>query len=58
VYFIWNRETIFGSQESVVINKDNDGVVWQLGLGQDDAGYQHWVAEGNTAEEWSPNGNQ
>ena len=43
---------------SEIIRQDDDGVVWTLGLSEQDAVYVAWVAECNTAEEWSPNGNQ
>ena len=53
-YFVFTG--LNGSSE--IIRQDDDGVVWTLGLGEQDAGYMAWVATGNTAEEWSPNGDQ
>jgi hypothetical protein len=38
-----------------VLRISDDGVVWTLGEGQNDIGYLAWVAEGNTAEEWTGN---
>lgn len=29
-------------------------MVTTLGLGEDDAGYQAWLAEGNEPQEWNP----
>jgi hypothetical protein len=52
-YFIFTG--LNGASE--IIRQDDDGVVWTLGLGEQDAGYLAWVAEGNTPEEWSLNGN-
>jgi len=53
-YFVFTG--LNGSSE--IIRQDDDGVVWTLGLGEQDAGYMAWVTEGNTAEEWSADDDQ
>lgn len=31
---------------------EEDGILWWLGDGEQDAGYLAWLAEGNTPEQW------
>jgi hypothetical protein len=38
-----------------VLRVGDDGIVWTLADGQNDVEYLAWVAEGNTAEEWTGN---
>jgi hypothetical protein len=42
-----------GSQGTNIIRITDNEVV-TLGLGEEDPGYLEWVAQGNTAEEWTP----
>ena len=53
-YFITKKDIICGIS---VARLDEDGILTWLGDGQEDAEYLAWVAEGNVAEEWNPNGN-
>ena len=46
--------------EQVIVQTTDDAVRW-IPLDPANSDYQAylaWVAEGNTAEEWNPNGNQ
>lgn len=43
---------LFGN--TLVVRIDDDGGIWWLGDGEQDAGYLTWLAEGNTPEEWNP----
>ena len=38
-----------------VLRVGDDDIVWTLADGELNAGYLAWVAEGNTAEEWTGN---
>ena len=38
-----------------IVRLDVNGEIWWLGEGEEDAGYLAWVAEGNTATEWTGN---
>lgn len=42
------------NQFGISIIRIENGVVWWLGENENDPNYLAWVAEGNTAEEWSP----
>jgi hypothetical protein len=43
-------------ERTVVVKVDDDGVIsW---ISEFNPEYLAWVAEGNTPEEWNPNGNQ
>ena len=53
VYYIQNC-TGFQGDFVNVLRVDEDGLVWALGLGEQDDGYLAWVASGNTAQEWQP----
>ena len=46
---------LFGT---TVFNKENKSWIPTDPANTDYQAYLAWVAEGNTAEEWSPNGNQ
>ena len=50
-----------GSTQRHIMQPLDDGGVRSFPLTDDNpntAAYLAWVAEGNTAEEWNPNGNQ
>jgi len=52
-YYLQHFTGIHG-EEINVLRVDADGVVWTLGDGEADSGYQVWLADGNTPEEWNP----
>jgi hypothetical protein len=54
IYFKYLRELSMFSNPVSVICRDENGVEWWLGEGEQDAGYLAWVAEGNEAMEWNP----
>ena len=57
MYFF--TETEFnGNTKKLICRKDEEGLLWWLADREQDVGYLAWVAEGNTPEEWSPDGNQ
>lgn len=45
-----------GTTELAIIRLDDDGTPWWLGAGEQDEQYLAWLAEGNTPEEWNPDG--
>ena len=50
-----------GNTQRHIMQLQDDGSVMSFPLTDDNpntAAYLAWVAEGNTAEEWNPNGNQ
>ena len=56
----WERTStlFFGEEPVVYIHREDDA---QFPCSEDNPDYRAylaWVAEGNTAEEWNPNGNQ
>lgn len=54
IYFFTDVEFL-GNTKKLICRKDNDGLVWWLSDGESDFAYLAWVAEGNTAEEWTGN---
>lgn len=50
-YFIQNGLT----DTTEILRVGDDGIVWLLGEGEQDAGYLAWIAEGNTPEPWEEN---
>ena len=56
-YFIWKHERPIGSQESIMATTDG-GLTLSIPPNEENTDYQAylaWVAEGNTAEEWTGN---
>lgn len=51
IYFKYVTEN-----EIYIIRKDDDGIIWWLGLGEQDPKYLEWLAEGNEPSIWQSEG--
>ena len=53
--FFISKQKIYDIDTETIILIDDDGVTWALGSANDPR-YLEWLAQGNTPEIWSPDG--